>query len=73
MMPLDRIMLYMVGALALFAAILYGVALVIGAVSFGPLGILILIPAGIAVYIVQRIIRERLGNREDDYYDSIDR
>ncbi|MBY8975616.1 hypothetical protein KHP62_07360 [Rhodobacteraceae bacterium NNCM2] len=72
-MPLDKIILYMIGGLALLGAVAYGAALVIGAVSLGPLGFLVLIPAFVVIYVVQRIIRERLANREDDYYDNIKR
>ncbi|MEM7177624.1 MAG: hypothetical protein AAGD47_09895 [Pseudomonadota bacterium] len=72
-MPLDKIVLYMVGGVAALAAVAYAIALLIGAVEMGLYGILVLIPAGIVIYVVQRIIRERIENREDDYYDKIER
>lgn len=72
-MPLDRIVLYMVGGVAALLAVAYAIALAVGAAEMGPYGILVLIPAGIVIYVVQRIIRERIGNREDDYYDNIER
>ncbi|MEM8793002.1 MAG: hypothetical protein AAGE80_15390 [Pseudomonadota bacterium] len=72
-MPLDRIVLYIVGGLATLASLLYVIALLVGAITAGPWGFVVILPLGITAYIVYRIIMERLSSREDDYYDSIEK
>ncbi|MEM0922993.1 MAG: hypothetical protein AAGF44_02765 [Pseudomonadota bacterium] len=72
-MPLDRLVLYIVAGIAVLVALSYLVAVVIGAVAIGPLGLVVLIPVAVVAYIAIRIIRERVGNAEDDYYDRIER
>ena len=69
-MPLDKIVLYLfIAAAGLWALILFA-----GLVATLPYGLPILIIFLVVAYVVYRVVRERLDNREDDYYeDNIDR
>ncbi|MEM9144708.1 MAG: hypothetical protein AAGC57_00820 [Pseudomonadota bacterium] len=72
-MPLDRIVLYIVAGAAACGVVLYVGLILAGAAQIGPLGLLVLLPLGLVAYIAWRVIVERLGNREDDHYDRIER
>jgi membrane protein implicated in regulation of membrane protease activity len=69
-MPLDKIVLYLfIAAAGLWALILFA-----GLVATLPYGLPMLIIFLVVAYVVYRVVRERLDNREDDYYeDNIDR
>jgi len=43
-------------------------------IAMWPLGILLLIPLAVVGYFAYRVISDRLGNKEDDYYEkNVDR
>ena len=65
-MPLDKLVLILVIAgAALWALVLLG-----GIITTLPWGLPALILFLIGGYIVYRVIRDRLSNAEDDYYDK---
>ncbi|MEQ8444069.1 MAG: hypothetical protein RIM72_08385 [Alphaproteobacteria bacterium] len=69
-MAVDKIALIFVIVAALaYAGIWLGGIIVVG----GWLAIIILIPVCVVAYILGRVISQRLGNKEDDHYDRIDR
>ncbi|WP_380051897.1 hypothetical protein ACFE33_07740 [Falsihalocynthiibacter sp. SS001] len=71
-MPLDKLFLILVIVIAAAAATLYLAS--IFAVSLEiPGGFLLLIPTALIAYIVVRVIRERVTNKEDDHYDNIEK
>lgn len=72
-MPLDRIVLIIVAIGAGVIALIYGGVLIASVTQVGPVGVLFLIPPTVFAYLAYRVIRERLGNREDDYYDKIEK
>lgn len=72
-MKLDKIVLYIVAAIAAFFALFYLAAIALGSLSLGPYGLLLALPAAVVAYIFYRVIVERLGDREDDHYDRIER
>ncbi|MEO0992255.1 MAG: hypothetical protein AAFX62_00460 [Pseudomonadota bacterium] len=72
-MALDRIVLYVVVGVAVALAAVYGGLILFGALSLGPVGLLVLIPLFLVAYVIWRIVAERLSNREDDHYEQIER
>ena len=65
-MPLDKLVLILVIAgAALWALVMLG-----GIIATLPWGLPALIIFLIGGYIVYRVIRDRLSNAEDDYYDK---
>ena len=65
-MPLDKLVLILVIAgAALWALVLLG-----GIITTLPWGLPALILFLIGGYIVYRVVRDRLSNAEDDYYDK---
>ncbi len=71
-MPLERLVLIVVIVIAGLFGTVWLVALLTAAFSM-PLGVLALVPAAVAGYVVWRVISERLGNAEDDHYDRIEK
>ena len=65
-MALDKLALIVVIA---FAAVWCGIVLV-GALTVWPLGLLVLIVFAIVGYFIYRVVRDRLSNAEDDYYEK---
>ena len=72
-MKIDTIVLYAVAALAGIAAVIYVAALVFGVVRTGGLLLPALIVFLAVIAVVVTVIRQRLGSREDDYYDTIEK
>ncbi len=68
-MPLERIALWLVVA----AALAWVAAALAGALSAGPAGLFVLLPLGLAGYLLWRVIAERRSNAEDDRYDRIEK
>lgn len=68
-MDLDRLALI----LAIAFGILWVVGMTLGALIAGPLGWLMTLPLAIVVYLLIAVIRQRLGSREDDHYDAIEK
>lgn len=64
-MPLDRLVLILVVA----AAALYLLAVLIGLIALLPWGLIGIGVLAITGYVLWRVIRDRLANAEDDYYE----
>ena len=65
-MKLDQIVLTFLG----IVAVLYVTALVVGMLQMLPFGLIGLAVIAFLLWIVGRIIYERLNNAEDDYYEK---
>jgi len=72
-MPLDRFVLMVVLVLAAAGLTVAAAAWLSASAQLPWLGLALLLPAGLAAYVVVRVISDRLRNREDDHYDRIDR
>ncbi len=73
-MPLDRLVLILVLVIAAAGVTLWLGMILAASLSLGSLWPLAaLIPAGLVAYLLWRVLAERLGNREDDHYDRIER
>lgn len=68
-MKIDTLAFILVGV----AFVLWLIAMISGFLAAGPMGFLLLIPIAICGYFVGMVISQRLKNREDDYYDKIER
>lgn len=55
------------------ASSLYLIALVLGLAAAGPLGWLALAPVAVGLYLLIGVIRQRIGSKDDDRYDQIER
>ena len=71
-MPIDRLVLILVCALAAAGITIWLSTMVAASIQFPVLGVAI-IPVLLVLYIVWRVIQDRLNNAEDDHYDSIDK
>ena len=65
-MPLDKLALIAVIA----AAVLWSSVMLLGMMAAWPFGLPALICFLIAGYFLYRVIRDRLSNAEDDYYEN---
>lgn len=65
-MTLDNIILYIVAGIAC----VYVCFMFVGMIAIFPYGIPGLIGLAVLLYIFVRVVRERLGNKEDDYYEK---
>lgn len=65
-MALDKMILYLVAGFAC----LYICFMLFGLIAILPYGLPGLVVLGIFLYVLVRIIRDRLGNKEDDYYEK---
>ncbi len=68
-MPIDKFALI----LTIIAVVIWGVVMLVGLVASGPVGWLGLIVITPIAYVIGVVISQRLNNREDDYYDTIER
>ncbi len=68
-MPIDKFALI----LTIIAVVIWGVVMLIGLVASGPVGWLGLIVITPIAYVIGVVVSQRLNNREDDYYDTIER
>lgn len=55
------------------AAGLWLLLMVLGLLSAGPLGFLALIPLLVVGYFGGSVVSQRLNNKEDDYYDKVEK
>lgn len=65
-MPLDKLALICV----IILAVIWCTLLLASAVTILPYGLLVLAVLLIAGYFVYRVIRDRMENKEDDYYEK---
>ncbi|PTQ68592.1 hypothetical protein [Celeribacter persicus] len=71
-MALDKFVLIVVAVLATVGITFWLLTLLAATLQLA-FGWLLLIPAGIAGYVVWRVIEDRLRNAEDDHYDKIEK
>lgn len=71
-MPLDRFVLILVVVIAA-AGLTVWIASFVAAAWQLPFVWTAVIPAALVAYVVWRVIAERIGNREDDHYDRIEK
>ena len=72
-MPLDKFVLILVSVVAAAAVTVWVGTLVMASLQVPVAGWLMFIPAMLVGYVVWRVIADRLGNSEDDHYDSIEK
>ncbi|WP_368343747.1 hypothetical protein [Pelagovum sp. HNIBRBA483] len=73
-MPLDRLVLILVAVIAAAGLTIWIAGMLLAAFSLNPvLSIAVLLPIALVLYIVVRVINDRLSNREDDHYDRIEK
>lgn len=70
-MPLDKLVLILFCVVTGLGLAVW-LAFILAAVIAAPVLFLLLIPIAVACYILYRVIAERVGNKEDDYYDRMD-
>lgn len=71
-MPLDKFVLILVIVIAAAGATVWLASFVAAALQL-PAVWTALIPAALVAYVVWRVVAERIGNREDDHYDRIEK
>ncbi len=72
-MPIDRLALILV-CVAVAAGITVWVATFVSAAIAYPVpGLIVVMPAAMLVWIVWRVVAQRLRNPEDDHYDRIEK
>lgn len=72
-MPLDKFVLLLVVVIAAAGITVWLATLAMAALQLGGLGWLVFVPVALVVYVVWRVISERLNNAEDDHYDRIEK
>jgi len=72
-MPLDRLVLILVIVIAAAGLTVWLSTLAFVAVELSPAVGFMAFPVLLILYLVWRVIAERLKNREDDYYDHIEK
>lgn len=69
-MNLEKLSLILVVIIGVVAAVAYGTMIVLGLVATFPFGLPILIVIGLFVAICVGVLRQRLSNKEDDFYEK---
>ncbi len=72
-MPLDKFVLILTIVIAAAGVTVWVLAMFLTAVQFSGWGLLMLIPIGLGAYIIARVVGDRLNNKDDDYYDGIEK
>ncbi len=72
-MPLDRFVLLLVIVIAAAGVTIWVAGLVLASLQLPAAGWALFVPAFLLGYVAWRVIAERLRNREDDYYDRIEK
>ncbi|MEM1078959.1 MAG: hypothetical protein AAGI09_10565 [Pseudomonadota bacterium] len=72
-MPLDKFVLLLVVVVAAAGATIFVASLGLASAGSPGLGLASLIPIGLIVFVVWRVIAERLSNAEDDKYDRLEK
>jgi membrane protein implicated in regulation of membrane protease activity len=65
-MPLEKLALICV----IIFAVIWSSLLLAGAVAAFPYGLIVLLALLVAGYFIYRVVRERMENKEDDYYEK---
>lgn len=72
-MPLDRFVLMLVIVVVAAGVTVFVASTVLGAMLSPGLGLAAMIPLGLIAFVVWRVISDRIGNREDDHYDHLEK
>lgn len=72
-MPLDRLVLMLVIVVAAAGATIWLGTLLAAATQMSGAGWLVILPVTMVAYILWRVISDRLGNKDDDHYDRIEK
>ena len=72
-MPLDKFVLLIVCVIAAAGVTVALATLLFTTYAFPAGALAIAIPVMLVGYVVWRVIADRIGNKEDDHYDSIER
>lgn len=72
-MPIDKFVLILICVVAAAAVTVWVGTLVMASFQIPVAGGLVFVPALLVGYVVWRVIADRLGNREDDHYDDIEK
>ena len=72
-MPLDKFVLILVIVIAAAGVTVWLATLAAAALQLGGATWLVFIPAALVAYVVWRVIADRIGNKEDDHYDRIEK
>ena len=72
-MPLDRLVLIVICTCVAFGVSLWLALVIRSAFALPVVGPVLFIPAGFVAYVVWRVIRDRVGDTEDDHYDRIEK
>ncbi len=72
-MPLDKFVLLIVVVVAAAAATVWVGAMVVAAIQVPIAGPIFILPGALIGYVLWRVVSERLKNKEDDHYDSIEK
>lgn len=64
-MSLDRIALILI----VIGGIVYAGVILVGMIAFFPFGLIGLVVFGVLAFIFIQVVRQRLANAEDDYYE----
>ncbi|ABV92814.1 hypothetical protein Dshi_1072 [Dinoroseobacter shibae DFL 12 = DSM 16493] len=72
-MPLDRFVLMLVIVVVAAGVTVFVASTVLGAMLSPGLGLAVMIPLGLIAFVVWRVISDRIGNREDDHYDHLEK
>lgn len=69
-MSLDKLALLAIVMVGAIFVVVYGTLLVIGMVETFPYGLPALVIVGLFVFVCIAVLRQRLANKEDDYYEK---
>lgn len=72
-MPLDRLVLIIVCVIAAAGGTIWLAAFVTATFQLPGIGLWLILPIALFVYLVWRVIADRIGNSEDDHYDRIEK
>lgn len=72
-MPLDRLVLIIVGVIAAAMVTVYAGLAIVSSVQMPPvIGLSIISLIALCAYVAWRVIAERLNNKDDDHYDRFE-
>lgn len=72
-MPLDRLVLMLVIVVASAGATIWLGTLLAASTQMSSAGWLVIVPVTLLAYVLWRVITDRLGNKDDDHYDRIEK
>jgi len=72
-MPLDRLVLIIVIVLAAAGGTIWLGTFIAAALQVPQVGWFVLVPVALILYIGWRVIADRVGSKEDDHYDRIEK